>query len=338
MRRLLLLILLIAAQACDRPARDAGAASAAAEVDSLAARPPAAYERRMLFLAGPEARPVVALFDFATLHGGAGLRRAARAWVGRTDGWDSVFAATWHAEPMRVPWLLVPHGAFRLLVGDGGEIEALVYRGDREVRLVPAPHFASWSRGRGAQLLLRGADLVRQGTSTPGVVLDIQLGRELPRTRPADRVVASGPADTTRSAHAALATPAAPSDTASSDTASATYDEVYVTDGEELHVVVTGAPGAGDLLWVVAGPEERIVEGVRLEGGATRGGRTRATWRIAAPDAALRGELRAVGSPLELESGDALTPAPVALFLVRGWIELRGVRRPVYGLLRRGQG
>ena len=161
----------------------------------------------------------------------------------------------------------------------------------------------------------------------------MQLGRELPRRRVAERLAASGPADTTPSGQAAPAAPAA-----SPDTASATYDEVYVTDGEELHVVVTGAPAAGELLWVVAGPEERIVEGVRLEGGATRGSRARATWRITAPDVALRGELRAVGSPLELESGDAVTPAPVALFVVRGWVELRGVRRPVYGLLRRGQG
>jgi hypothetical protein len=331
MLRLLLLILLIAAHACDRPARDAAMDGAGVEADSLAARPPAAYERRMLFLAGPEARPVVALFDFATLHHGAGLRRAARAWVGRTDGWDSIFVATWDTEPVRVPWLLVPHRAFRLLVGDDGEIEALVHRGDRELRLVPAPHFASWSRGRGAQLLLRSAQLVRDGTSTPGVVLDVQLGRELPRAWPADRVAASGPADGTPSADAAPA--AAPS-----DPDSATYDEVYVTDGEELHIVLTSAPAAGDLLWIVAGPEERVVEGLRLEGGAARGGRTRAIWRISAPDAALAGELRAVGSPLELESGDAVTPAPVALFLVRGWVELRGVRRPMYGLLRRGQG
>src|SRR5690606_969398 len=194
MLRLLLLILLIAAHACDRPARDAAMDGAGVEADSLAARPPAAYERRMLFLAGPAARPVGALFDFATLHHGAGLRRAARAWVGRTDGWDSIFVATWDTEPVRVPWLLVPHRAFRLLVGDDGEIEALVHRGDRELRLVPAPHFASWSRGRGAQLLLRSAQLVRDGTSTPGVVLDVQLGRELPRAWPADRVAASGPA------------------------------------------------------------------------------------------------------------------------------------------------
>ncbi|HEX7091580.1 MAG TPA: hypothetical protein VF192_15675 [Longimicrobiales bacterium] len=333
MRRLLLLILLIAVHACDRPARDAGAASAAAGVDSLAARPPAAYERRMLFLAGPETRPVVALFDFATLHGGAGLRRAARAWVGRRDGWDSIFVATWDSEPVRVPWLLVPHRAFRLLVGDDGEIEALVYRGDPELRLVPAPHFASWSRGRGAQLLLRSAQLVQNGTSTPGVVLDVQLGRELPRAWAADRVAASGPADGTPSADGALAPPTAPP-----DPDSATYDEVYVTDGEELHVVVTSAPATGDLLWIVAGPEERIVEGLRLEAGAARGGRTGATWRIAAPDAALQGELRAVGSPLEVAAGDGVTPAPIALFVVRGWVELRGVRRPVYGLLRRGQG
>ncbi|SRR5690606_30445253 len=327
MHRLLLLIslLLVVAPACDRPARDAAPAGAEDETGPLAAHPPAAYERRMLFLAGPEARPVVALFDFATLDDGAGLHRAARAWRGEAGGWDSVLVAAWEDAPARAPWLIVPNGPFRLLVGDDGEVEALVYRGERsELRLVPAPEFAAWSRGRGAQLRLRSARLVQDGARTPGVLLDVQLARELPQ------VAASGPASGTDSA--ASSAPHA---------RTTIYDEAYVTDGEELHVVLTGAPGAGDVLWVIAGPEERVVEGARLEDGAEEDERTRAAngvWRIAAPDAALEGELRVEGRPLELGAGDALRPAPVALFLVRGWVELRGVRRPVYGLLRRGQG
>jgi len=326
MRRLLLLIslLLLVATACDRSARDADPAAQGADIDSLAARPPAAYERRMLFLAGPEARPVVALFDFATLDDGAGLHRFARAWRGEAGRWDSVLVATWEDAPARAPWLIVPHGPFRLLVGDDGEVEALVYRGERsELRLVPAPEFAAWSRGRGAQLRLRSAQLARDGARTPGVLLDVQLARELPR-------VAASAAPSARDSAASTAAHAE----------TTVYDEAYVTDGEELHVVLTGAPGAGDVLWVIAGPEERVVEGARLEEAAAASTRTRGAsvvWRLAAPDAALEGELRAEGQPLELGVGDALGPAPVALFLVRGWVELRGVRRQVYGLLRRGK-
>ena len=332
MHRLLLLIslLLVVAPACDRPARDAAPAGAEDETGPLAAHPPAAYERRMLFLAGPEARPVVALFDFATLDDGAGLHRAARAWRGEAGGWDSVLVAAWEDAPARAPWLIVPNGPFRLLVGDDGEVEALVYRGERsELRLVPAPEFAAWSRGRGAQLRLRSAQLARDGARTPGTLLDVQLARELPRApAPPGATAASGPA-------------AAPDSVAATATDAQPYDEAYVTDGEELHVVLTGAPDAGDVLWVIAGPEERVVEGARLEEGAAQGGRTRVrgpVWRIAAPDAALEGELRAEGAPLELAAGDAVGPAPVALFVVRGWVELRGVRRAVYGLVRRGQG
>src|SRR5690606_39456415 len=54
----LLLILLLAVLACDPSARGADSAGVGEDADSLAARPPAAYERRMLFLAGPGARPV----------------------------------------------------------------------------------------------------------------------------------------------------------------------------------------------------------------------------------------------------------------------------------------
>src|SRR5690606_16465623 len=150
----------------------------------------------------------------------------------------------------------------------------------REVRLVPAPEFAAWSRGRGAQLRLRSAQLARDGARTPGTLLDVQLARELPQVpAPSGATAASGPAP-------------APDSTAATAADAQAYDEAYVTDGEELHVVLTGAPGAGDVLWVIAGPEERVVEGARLEEAAAQGGRTRArgpVWRIAAPDAALEG-------------------------------------------------
>src|SRR5690606_12192757 len=92
---LLISLLLVVAPACYRPARDAAPAGAEDETGPLAAHPPAAYVRRMLFLAGPEARPVVALFDVATLDDVAGLHRAARAWRGEAGGWDSVHVAAW---------------------------------------------------------------------------------------------------------------------------------------------------------------------------------------------------------------------------------------------------
>lgn len=328
MRRILLLISLLLAVgvACDRPANDADRAAGKGDAGPAAARAPAAYERRMLFLARSQDRPVVALFDFTTFDDGARLHRAVRAWRGEGDrGWDSVFVAAWEDEPVRAPWLIVPHGPFRLLVGDDGEVEALVYRGERgELRLLPAPEFAAWSRGRGTQLRLRSARLVQDDAHTPGVLLDVQLARELPRGNARGR--------------AASATD--PGTSGASPARALLYDEAYITDGEELHVALTGAPGADDVLWVIAGPEERVVEGARLEDGAVENDDPRepnAVWRIAAPDAALEGELRAAGRPLELATSDALGPAPVALYLVRGWVELRGVRRPVYGLVRRGK-
>src|SRR5690606_42006579 len=122
MRRILLLISLLLAVgvACDRPANDADRAAGKGDAGPAAARAPAAYERRMLFLARSQDRPVGALFDFTTFDDQARLHRAVRARRGQGGrGWDSLCVAAWAGEPVPVPRLIVPHGPFRLLVRDG---------------------------------------------------------------------------------------------------------------------------------------------------------------------------------------------------------------------------
>lgn len=100
---------------------------------------------------------------------------------------------------------------------------------------------------------------------------------------------------------------------------------LFMTDGSGLLLVVaeTGASPA----WLRDGAREETFDSVTvapLEGGVVG-------WRIAAPSGGLAGEVVVVGTPL------AATDRGEGIGLVRGWIEVRGERRDVFGVARRGR-
>jgi hypothetical protein len=113
-------------------------------------------------------------------------------------------------------------------------------------------------------------------------------------------------------------------------------------------VVLAGAdglalllPGDGDTGWLLDGPEEAQLDGLRLEAvgaAGTAGTAGTATdgaaadlpaWRVMVGDRRL-GELEGIAS-----IGEADAPP---LRAVRGWLEVTGERRPVVGLVREGGG
>jgi len=284
--------------ACDRAGAPAG------ELDSGRpdpARPAAVYGRRFLFLAGREAEPVAVVLDFATLDQAAAERRSASAWRARGDRWEPIFELDWAGEPVREPWRLLPHGPFRVLVDEGGEIESLRSRGvDPAFRLEPMEVVGAWARGDVASYRLLRATVELGGERHEGLLVD-------------GRIAGAPPG-------------------------SAAPGEAVVTDGDALRLILPTDTVGPAIAWNGSGDPAGAWDAVSLVVDSVTTGSAPTGWRIEEPAGELRGELRPAGAALPLTPLGGAAWSPSELLVVRGWIELRGERRPVFGVLRYGQG
>lgn len=320
------LILVLLAAACD------GGAPGAGETTADTARhdfgPTAAFDRRLLFL-GPGAElPSAAVFDFGSLSDSAGIRRGARARIVEGDHWVRLVDAGWEMGPMRDAWRLVPHGSLKMVVSDAGELTSLTHRSETTtLRLVLGGVFAEQSPDAGTQLVLRRATLELDGVTADGVLLDAQLGRALAPGPGRDPALTS-PEDS-------ASTPEADT-TASPTPAARPGAEAVVVDGEGYSLVLATASG-GDLAWVYGGGRSDVLWGARLEPIAWAdfqegGTQVPTAWRVLSPQERIAGELDARASDHVALRAEGLTA--LGYVLVTGWIEDRGARRDVFGLVR----
>lgn len=306
--------------------------------------PTAAYDRRLIFLGPGEELPTAAIFDFAALSDSSSLRRGVRARLVDGQEWVPLLDEGWEMQPMREPWRLVPHGPLKVVVGDAGEMDALLLRGDVELRLEPGASIAEYSPDAGTQLVLRQGRL-RLGTEpVTGILLDAQLARAV-----SPAAARAGFADTAAADSAAAPgadTGSAGSETGGADETPAVADpaptarpgaEGLLLDNSGYYVVF--APSAeGDMAWVHAGGRDDVRRGARLvpfewETLRESGVEAPTAWRVSSPGEALGGELRAQAADRALLEGGA-DPGVIGYVIVTGWIEDRGVRRNVYGLIR----
>lgn len=290
--------------------------------------PTAAYNRRFMFL-GPRngSLPTAAVFDFITLSDSIGIRRGVRARLGQGDAWRSLMDTGWEMEPMREPWRLVPHGPFTMVVGETGELSALVVRDSPTTRLELGQTLAEHSPDVGTQLVLRTATLHRDGETAAGIVLDAQLGRAVnpalavrdiaPRTDGGDQGGDTIPASPTP-----IALPSA--------------DALLM--GDQGYYAVLATASSGTLAWVRRGGRSDVSAGARLEPTAWSSPeedsvQVPTAWRIFSPDGGLTGELtaRATDRIVLRETGNL---EALAYVLVTGWVEDRSTRRDVFGLVR----
>lgn len=170
----LVLLLTTAMAACDRgapPDSEQGASSVDSEAPALAL-----YRRELSFLAEEGGRPAATVSAQVRPLGNRALR-SVQAWMTTDAGWTVLALDRWEAAPLRQPWRVLPHGPLRLLVEDGGDLEALVFgREASSPRLESGPLAGEWNAGADARVLLRGAELRVGATATPGVLVDVELG------------------------------------------------------------------------------------------------------------------------------------------------------------------
>ena len=330
-----LLLLLAALTACENgpPWRSEDGVETAIDRDVFG--PTAAYDRRIVFLGPGDDLPTAVIFDFAALGDSASLRRGVRARLVDGAEWLPLLDAGWVMEPMREPWRIVPFGPLKLVAGDEGEIDALLFRGDVDVRLEPGAPIAEYSPDAGTQLLLRQGRLRLGGEPVPGIILDAQLARAV---TPADFAAAAP------DSAGGGAPGGGPDGDAAADSAGGGNPSPGARAGAEGllldnsgYYVVFATSAEGEFAWIRTGARDDVRRVARLEATeweAFRGGGVDApvAWRIVSTGDALSGELRTEAADRALLPGAG--PALLGYAIVTGYVEDRGIRRNVYGLIR----
>jgi hypothetical protein len=283
--------------------------------------PTAAYERRLVFLGPGQRLPTAAIFDFVAVSDSLGLRRGVRARLADGTEWHRLMDEGWTLDHMREPWRLVPHGPLKLIMGDAGELVALVLRDDLEVRIEPGPPLAGHTPDPGTQLVLRrgrlaiGADLVQ------GMLLDAQFGRPLDPAAARDATALNGPDGS----------PAGDDPTP----VGRPGNEALLMDNAGFYAVFS-ASGAGPMAWLHVDGRDDVRRGARLEAIGwepdEEGLQVPNAWRVVSP-AGLTGELVA-----EAVDGVGMSGVPdleaLGYAIVTGWIRDGGEHRDLFGLIR----
>jgi hypothetical protein len=227
------------------------------------------------------------------------LSHAAMGWLARAGEWSPVVDTAWQLEPVYEPWRLLPHGALRLLVDNGGNLEALVYGHDaQEVRLVPGRLLSSYPSS-GTELVLHSAELKTDAGRVTGALLDTRVGgwHGLP-PQPANQVIESR--------------------------------LVFLSDGAELFLVFSEPAPKLEYAWIRRGPEDAMLDRVtlrRIDNGTQATAASRQGWILEAADGAVRAELQP--RDVQLPAWDGSSDYPV-----EGWLTVGEERQRVFGLVR----
>lgn len=324
MRIFILFLLLGVITACDRgngPDTDSRQTAESA--------PTVAYTRRMIFVGGRVADPAIVVFDHLALAGPTAVERRAGFWRATGEDWEPLLDLKWADDPIREPWRLVPHGPFRFLVDDAGEVEALLIRGDtKRFRLAPLGRIGTWNPDDLPFVRFQLGELVIDADSSTGLLVDLQPG-------------------------------------AATEENDSALSELVLTDGADLHLVVRSPDDRTGELWLQRAERSETMTGIVLTPTDSAGIES---WRIDSMLSEIAGQLNPAGSPLELRYETNLgglvaaaedaetdsrtpgtfraadsatlpaaesTPGPALIQVVRGWIEVRGERRTVFGVMRR---
>jgi hypothetical protein len=267
------------------------------------------YERNFVFetLTGDSAFLVPWLTSARTRPGG--VDRRVRGSLARGPTWETFYDETWTTSPSRVPWRIIPHGSFRLVVGEGDAVEDILFsEGPRQLELeLTGGPLIEWTGARGQSYRLLQAAVYIADQKIDGIAMDMS------RVHGAEE--------------------------------SAQGDWAFLVSGDSLQVVLEcpGADAQGtegawrgwarldfrDLEWpsvTLDWAEVRAFQPARQD--------VPVSWTITSQDDDLGGALQVQSA--QIQAGEGAGPLlPVdALFVVSGTLRLEGGEYPVRGLFR----
>jgi hypothetical protein len=265
------------------------------------------YERNFVFTTptGDTTLLVPWLITARTRPGG--VDRTGRGWLLRGGTWEFFYEERWESPPTRAPWRVLPHGALRLIVGEGDAIEALVYsEGPRQLELELAAPLIEWAGAQGQVFRVLEAAVYLADQRIPGVALDMARVHGADAELPGEwAFLTSGD-----SLQAVLERPVTATDTTTSYRAWARLD-------------------FRDLQWpavTVEWAEVRAFQPARQD--------VPVRWGLASAEGDLDGTLDVESAHIQAGAGEGPLLPVDALFLVTGTLRIEGSSYPVQGLFR----
>jgi hypothetical protein len=265
------------------------------------------FERAVVFVGAVGDSTLIVPWLFTARTKPGGVDRTVRAWLKRGDVWEPFFEESWETEPTRMPRRIHPRGAFRLIMGTGEALEAVVFEGGP--RRLEVDVGATRGESSGAQLesyvVAEGAAILSD-RRVPGHVLDFE---RQPRRE-------SQPEG----------------------------DWMFLTSGDSIQIVLTGASSRGAFEgWSRIGDQPEVSwPDVAVSWGDTRAfERARrevpVRWSFATGAGDMTGQLEARATHIEAGEGEGPLLPVGALFEVSGTFRVGTTDYPVRGLVRHVQ-
>jgi hypothetical protein len=175
---LLTALALLAAACGDTPKPVPGEPTTAnPEVDPTDPAPRRGYERAVVFVSVTGDSLMVVPWVVEAETGPGGVDRSARGWLARGGSWEAFLDTAWTSPESREPWKVLPHGPFRILVGEGDRLDRIYYDdGNRRLEVSLEEPVVEWTGNRGGSFHVLEGGLVLGDRRVPGRVLDVSQG------------------------------------------------------------------------------------------------------------------------------------------------------------------
>lgn len=116
-----------------------------------------------------------------------GVHRTIRGRVGRGATWESFAEEEWLGPPSRTPWRLVPRGPVRLVVGEGGAVETVIFRDPpRLLELDLGEQLVEWTGPGGSTFRIESSSVLLGSRTFDGITLDMARGQDAADGPPGD--------------------------------------------------------------------------------------------------------------------------------------------------------
>lgn len=145
------------------------------------------YERNFVFttLNGDSTILVPWLMSMRTLPGA--VQHETRGFLARGGTWAEFYSEKWSTPPSRAPWRILPHTSLHLIVGQGDEIDDLLFEeGARSLELELDDVLQDWTGPRGETFRLQKAAAYLAGRRVNGIALDMFRARGADDPEPGD--------------------------------------------------------------------------------------------------------------------------------------------------------
>ncbi len=160
---------LIGALGCDRGAQPEEDAARSGERDG------GGYTERFIFLGSTPDTAMAAVVHYVARGSGSTTVHRTRAWLGSGEGWEPLIADDWRSPRLREPERLIPYGELRMLLDDGGDLDALlIRRSEPPIRITMLAPLDELPDTSDASATLHDAVLSVGDASYPGALLRIR--------------------------------------------------------------------------------------------------------------------------------------------------------------------